>query len=91
MFVPCLASPVEMFDRDDGRANIARRLRAPLFGRALLSISSDFDAFDTDDHPAESHSQSDEDRVALMNKRRPNVPLFGRRGSVVKRRGPLFG
>ena len=80
-----------MFDRDGGRANIARRLRAPLLGRALLSISSEFDTFESDDRESHPESQSNEERLVLLHKRRPNVPLFGRRGSPVKRRGPLFG
>ena len=75
-------------DYDGARANVVRRLRAPILGRALLSITSEIDEFDSEDHESNGNSHSDEDRV---NKRRPNVPLFGRRWIPVKRRGPLFG
>ena len=90
--VEALISPIQSADNEAGRPNIARRLRAPLMGRSLLSVSSpnddDIDFFNND---SGSSSRSDEHESVVLNKRRPGVPLFGRRWIPTKRRGPLFG
>ena len=64
-------------------------------GRSLLSVSP---SNDDDDNNVDiftdesgSNSLSDDDELVLLNKRRYNIPLFGRRYIPTKRRGPLFG
>jgi hypothetical protein len=92
--VELLISPIQSPDNEAGRPHLARRLRAPLMGRSLLSIPS----FNNDDgtnyltnEASSSSGSDDDDDIILLNKRRNRVPLFGRRGTLEKRRGPLFG
>ncbi len=89
-----LVSPIQSPDNEAIRPNIARRLRAPLMGRSLLSVpSSNNDDDDVINYLNDelSSSGSDDDHLIFLNKRRYGVPLFGRRGIHGKRRGPLFG
>jgi len=62
-------------------------------GRSLLSASPSDDDDDVGfiNHELDSSSVSDDDDLIVLNKRRHNVPLFGRRWIPKKRRGPLFG
>ena len=91
--VESLISPIQSPDNEAGRPNLARRLRAPLMGRSLLSVPqlNNDDDINYFNNEASSSSASDDDDIIVLNKRRNRVPLFGRRGIVGKRRGPLFG
>ena len=92
MNVESLVSPIQSPDNEAGRPNVARRLRAPLMGRSLLSVSATNDD-DTNliNNESDSHSDSNDDQLVVLNKRRHGAPLFGRRWMPLKRRGPLFG
>ena len=85
-------STMESVDDGVGRLNTARRLRAPLMGRSVLSASS-FDDRDNFGYlNQESSSSNDDDGILIFNKRRIGIPLLGRRSWIPKkRRGPLFG
>jgi hypothetical protein len=89
--VESLISPILSADNAAGRPYIARRLRAPLMGRSLLSIIPSDDNVGLINHESDSSSVSDDDNLVVLNKRRYGVPLFGRRWIPTKRRGPLFG
>jgi hypothetical protein len=92
MHAESLISPIQSADNEAGRPHVARRLRAPLMGRSLLSVSSPDDEDDILNSESGSSSLSDDDNEYLvLNKRRHGVPLFGRRWVPTKRRGPLFG
>ncbi len=87
-----LVSPVQSPDNEAGRPNVARRLRAPLMGRSILSVvPSNDDDVGLINNESDSSSVSDDNDFIVLNKRRHGVPLFGRRWIPKKRRGPLFG
>lgn len=86
-----LIPPMESVDDSAARLNTARRLRAPLMGRSILSVSSLDDQNNLGYFNQESSSSNDDDGILLYNKRRIGVPLLGRRWIQKKRRGPLFG
>ncbi|CAF0804530.1 unnamed protein product [Adineta ricciae] len=90
--VESLVSPINSPDNDAGRPYFARRLRAPLMGRAptLLTIDEISNQKYTESASSSSSASNDEQPVQL-EKRRPGAPLFGRRWINTKRRGPLFG
>jgi hypothetical protein len=90
--VESLVSPIKNDEIESGRPIAARRLRAPLMGRSLLSVSAaDDDDVDLKNNESDRHSDSDENKLVVLNKRRHGAPLFGRRWIPLKRRGPLFG
>lgn len=90
--VESLISPIQSADNEAGRPNIARRLRAPLMGRSILSLpSSNDDDAGLINNESDSSSASNDDDLVVLHKRRNDVPLFGRRWALNKRRGPLFG
>jgi len=90
--VELLVSPIQSTDNEAGRPNVARRLRAPLMGRSLLSVSpSKNDDVGLINNESDSSSVNDDVDIVILKKRRPGVPLFGRRWLSKKRRGPLFG
>ena len=86
-----LGSTMEGVDEGIGRLHPARRLRAPLMGRSLLSPSSFDEHENFGDLNQESSSSNDDDGLLIFNKRRLGKPLLGRRWVSKKRRGPLFG
>lgn len=90
--VESLISPIQSADNEAGRPSIARRLRAPLMGRSILSLpSSNDDDVGYINNESDSSSGNNDDDLVVLNKRRNGVPLFGRRWVLKKRRGPLFG
>ena len=86
-----MISPIQSADNEANRPHVARRLRAPMMGRSLLSVMSGNGDTDMTNNESSGSTNSDEDQMFYLNKRRQGVPLFGRRWIPTKRRGPLFG
>ncbi|CAF0900424.1 unnamed protein product [Adineta steineri] len=90
--VESLGSPFQHSDNQIGRSNSARRLRAPLMGRSILSVS---ETNDDNNHHSNNEwyrqNHNDGENSVVLKKRRYGAPLFGRRWAPATRRGPLLG
>ncbi|CAF1563619.1 unnamed protein product [Rotaria sp. Silwood1] len=78
-------------DIETAKPHAARRLRAPLMGRSIMSILND-DDFDLSKNDTNDIYSNDENELMKLNKQRLLLALLNRpRWIDSKRRGPLFG
>ncbi|CAF0937981.1 unnamed protein product [Rotaria sp. Silwood1] len=92
IYVESSVTQIQLPNNENRRLNTIQRLRAPLMGRSLLSVTPtnvDDGSFIND--VSSNSNASDDELVVLTKRRHGSVPLFGRRWIFGKRRGPLYG
>ncbi|CAF1124726.1 unnamed protein product [Rotaria sordida] len=86
-FAPFLQSP----DIETPKLHVARRLRAPLMGRSIITPLND-DTFELIKNDTNDMNSSDEYDIMKPNKQSLLLALLKRQRRInSKRKGPLFG
>lgn len=78
--------PIENAD-----GQMSRSFEAPLSAPSLFPAALNDNQRYMGNMDSSASISSDEDIIRFINKRRQRMPLFGRRATPNKRRGPLFG